>query len=46
MAMQLHLKREIDPENFDLEWMQSIAGKWILPSPEPLPPELLALRCT
>jgi hypothetical protein len=46
LANCLFLKRESDPENYDLAVLQGFAGKWILPEPEPLPPELLALRCT
>jgi hypothetical protein len=44
LANCLFLKRESDPENYDLAVLQGFAGKWILPEPEPLPPELLALR--
>jgi hypothetical protein len=46
LGMQLTLKMETDIENYDRDWMQTVMGKQPLPEPEPLPKELLALRCT
>lgn len=37
LGMLLGVKRECDPQNFDLDWLQEISGRRRLPEIEPLP---------
>lgn len=40
----LGVKRECDPQNFDLDWLQEISGRRRLPDIEPLPDAFLKER--